>query len=183
MTEPRTDREQQIQTRPDPETTSDRQMTNRSPQATRRRSSSAPTHPLEMMRRLTEQMFGPLVPRAAEVWMPSIEVSERDGKLHVTADLPGMTKDDVRVEVRDNNLIIEGERKQEKKEDREGYFVTERTYGSFYRVVPLPDDVDPQTARATFRDGVLELTMDLPRDHRAHSRRIPIEESKSEASS
>ena len=78
-------------------------------------------------------------------------------------------------------LILEGERKEEKKEDREGYFVTERTYGRFYRVVPLPDDVDAGSARATFRNGVLELTFDLPRDHRSHSRSIPIEEGREEA--
>jgi HSP20 family protein len=134
-------------------------------------------------------MFGPVmapagrgVARSIEEWTPMIEIFERDGKLHVTADLPGMSRDDVRIEVRDNNLVIEGERKQEKKEDREGYFLTERSYGKFYRVIPLPDDVNPDSARATFRDGVLELTMDLPRNHPSHSRTIPIEEKSERAS-
>jgi HSP20 family protein len=109
--------------------------------------------------------------------LPQIEINERDGKLIVTADLPGMKKDDVRVEVVDNNLIIEGERRQERKEDREGYFVTERTYGKFYRAIPLPEGVNPENAKATFHDGVLELTLDTPKK-KTSARAIPIEESR-----
>jgi HSP20 family protein len=187
MAEPRTDREQSTDTRQrqQQQAPSGRQMTpaRNEQTALRRRSNFEAANPFELMRRMTEQMFGGLMPpgvrslaRAAEEWAPSIEVFEKDGKLHVTADLPGLSKDDVRVEVRDNNLVIEGERKQEKKEDREGYFLTERTYGKFLRVVPLPDDVDPDTAKASFRNGVLELTMDLPRNHPSHSKSIPIEE-------
>jgi len=186
MPEARTDREQKTDAKHDQQTQpSSKQVATREQQSQqlRRRSTGEVANPFDMVRRITEQMFGPLgasalhgLTRASEVWAPSIEVFERDGKLHVTADLPGMSKDDVRVELRDNSLIIDGERKQEKKEDREGYFVTERTYGNFYRVIPLPDDVNPDTARATFRDGVLDLTMDLPRDHRSHSKSIPIEQ-------
>lgn len=175
MAEPRTDREQPIETKPP---ASNRQMTTTREQGSQQlRRRSAVDSPFDLMRRLTEQMFGVgALPRAAEVWSPHIEVFERDGKLNVTADLPGMSKDDVRVELRDNNLVLEGERKEEKREDREGYFVTERSYGSFYRVIPLPDEVDAGSARATFRNGVLELTFDLPRNHPSHSRSIPIEE-------
>lgn len=180
MAEPRTDREQSIETK---QSSSSRQMTTTRDQGSQQqlRRRSAVDSPFDLMRRLTEQMFGVSgLPRAAEVWSPSIEVFERDGKLKVTADLPGMSRDDVHVELRDNNLVLEGERKEEKKEDREGYFVTERTYGRFYRVIPLPDDVDAASARATFRDGVLELTFDLPRNHRSHSRSIPIEDGRDE---
>lgn len=184
MAEPRTDREQPVETKP---SASNRQMTTTRDQRAQQGSAqlrrrSAVDHPFDLLRRFTEQTFGvSMLPRAAEVWSPNVEVSERDGKLIVTADLPGMSRDDVRVELRDNNLVLEGERREEKKEDREGYFVTERTYGSFYRVIPLPDDVDAGSARATFRNGVLELTFDLPRDHRSHSRSIPIEEGREEA--
>jgi HSP20 family protein len=184
MAEPRADREQPIETKQNQQTSSNRQVTSTRDQGSQqlRRRSGIDT-PFDLMRRLTEQMFGVGgLTRAAEVWTPNVEVYERDGKLHVTADLPGMSKDNVRVELRDNNLILEGERKEEKKEDREGYFVTERTYGKFYRVIPLPDDVDPDSARASFRDGVLDLTVDLPRNHQAHSKNIPIEEARGQTS-
>jgi HSP20 family protein len=183
MAEPRTDREQRIETK---QSSGNRQMTTTPDQGAQQgsqqlRRRSAADNPFDLLRRLTEQMFGVgMLPRAPEVWSPNIQVFERDGKLKVTADLPGMSRDDVRVELRDNNLVLEGERKEERKEDREGYFVSERSYGSFHRVIPLPDDVDAGSARATFRDGVLELTFDLPRNHQSHSRSIPIEEGREE---
>jgi HSP20 family protein len=140
------------------------------------------SNPFELMRRITEQVFGPLVPTtlrrvSEDIWTPQIEVFERDGKLIVRADLPGMNKDDVRVELRDDTLILEGERKEERKEDREGLFVTERTYGRFFRAIPLPEGVDPDKVRATFNDGVLELSMDMPNQEQ-RGRSIPIEESR-----
>jgi HSP20 family protein len=121
----------------------------------------------------------PLSNRIGEqTWSPQIEVIERDGKLLVRADLPGMKKDDVHVEAVDNTLIIQGERREERKEDREGYFVSERSYGSFYRAIPLPEGTNADNARASFRDGVLELTLDLPKSQQSKSRSIPIEEAK-----
>src|SRR5215470_759705 len=107
---------------------------------------AAPPSPLALMRRFTERMdrlfedFRLGVPRLGlplegrEVgWMPSVEVVERGGRLVVRADLPGLTKDDVKVEVRDDALCIQGERRQERKEKRQGIYRSERTYGSFYR--------------------------------------------------
>lgn len=177
MAEARTDREQQAQTK--------REVSTQQKMLPATRSAfDYPANPFDIMRRLTEQMFGPLAPRSftrEEIWAPQIEVTERDGKLVVTADLPGMKKDDVRVEVLDNNLIIEGERRQERKEDREGYFVTERSYGKFYRAIPLPEGVNPENAKATFRDGVLELTLDAPKK-KSSARTIPIEESREKSS-
>jgi HSP20 family protein len=189
MAETRSDREQKQNSKED--TASQRLITQgREGQMRRRSSSDYATNPFEMMRRLTEQMFGPLVTpglrglvhAADDLWIPSVEVLERDGKLVVRADLPGMSKDDVRVEVRDDNLIIEGERKKEMKEDREGYFVTERTYGKFYRAIPLPEGVNADSARATFRDGVLELTIDAPKNN-SRTKTIPIDESRQSDSS
>src|SRR4029078_12533886 len=71
-------------------------------------------------------------------WSPRIEILERDGRYLIRADLPGMTQADVRVEATDEMLTIQGERKQEKEEKREGYYYGERAYGSFYRAIPLP---------------------------------------------
>ena len=134
-----------------------------------------PANPFDVMRRITEQMFGPMTSSSDEMWSPRIEVSQRDGKFVVRAELPGMNKDDVRAEVRDDTLILEGERRQELKEDREGYFLTERSYGRFYRAIPLPPGVKADGAHATFKDGVLELTMDAPKEQQ-NGKSIPIEE-------
>ena len=118
----------------------------------------------------------PEIPREQEEadWMPSVEVSERGGKLVVRADLPGLTRDDVKVELREDALCVRGERRQEREEKRHGVYRSERTYGSFYREIPLPEGTDPEQAKATFRNGVLEVTMPAP-PRPAKGRRIPIE--------
>ena len=95
------------------------------------------------------------------LWSPQIELFEDGGKLHLRADLPGMSKDDVHCELRDNALILEGERKQEQSDERGGW--SERSYGRFFRQIPLPENVNPDTAKASFKDGVLEITLDAPK--------------------
>lgn len=95
----------------------------------------------------------------ATEWSPRIDVVERDGKFVVHADLPGMAKEDVKVEVADGVLTIEGERKWDKKEERDRYAYSECRYGSFYRCIPLPEGADTLKATAEFRKGVLEVTM------------------------
>jgi len=111
-------------------------------------------------------------------WAPRIDVHERDGKFIVHADLPGMNKDEVKVELFDDMLTIEGERKQEKNEEREGYSYSECSYGSFYRSVPLPEGVDTSRATADFRKGVLEVTMPVTSTAKPKARQIEIKESK-----
>jgi len=102
-------------------------------------------------------------------WSPEIEVFEGDGNIIVRADLPGMTKDNVRVDITDTALTIEGERRDEREERREGFYRSERSYGSFHRTIPLPEGVDGDNAKAEFRDGVLEIT--IPAPERAQRRR------------
>ena len=115
--------------------------------------------------------FGP------SIWSPQVEIFERGGQLVIRADLPGLTKDDVKVEVTDDLITISGERRQEQEENREGYYRSERSYGSFYREIPLPEGVNADNARATFRDGVLEVTMPAPeRAEQGRSRRLEIKE-------
>lgn len=106
-------------------------------------------------------------------WSPQIDVARRGNDLVVCADLPGMKKEDIRVEVREDHLILEGERRQEQEEGREGYFRSERSWGRFYRAIPLPDGVNPEQAQASFKDGVLEIKMPLPQQQE-RSRRIEI---------
>jgi HSP20 family protein len=146
--------------------------------------------PFSLMRRLTEEMGqlfegfgagqelqsgGTGGALSQTMWTPQVEIFERDGQLIVRADLPGVSKDDVRVEVTDDALIIEGERQEEREENREGFYRTERIYGHFYRLIPLPEGVDAENARATFNDGVLEVAMPAPQQEQ-RSRQLEIQE-------
>jgi len=90
-------------------------------------------------------------------------VLRNDGQLMVRADLPGLKKEDVKVELTNDMLTISGERKEENEEKREGFYRSERSYGSFCRQIPLPDGVKTETANATFSNGVLEITMPAPK--------------------
>ena len=97
-----------------------------------------------------------------EMWAPEIDVFQKNNELTIRADLPGMTRDEVSVEIGDDAVTIQGERKRESEQEREGYYRSERSYGSFSRVVPLPEGAIAEQAKATFRDGVLEITMPAP---------------------
>lgn len=108
------------------------------------------------------------------LWSPQLEVFERDGKLVVRADLPGLNKNDVKVDINDNGLTIHGERRQEHEENRAGYRHSERSYGSFYRTIPLPEGVDAEQAQANFRNGVLEITMPAPQREERRGRQIEV---------
>jgi HSP20 family protein len=111
---------------------------------------------------------------ASNAWAPQVEVMERDNQLVVRADLPGMSKDDVKVDLDDDSLVIRGERKSEREEDEEGYYRSERSYGSFYRRIPLASGVKAEEANADFRNGVLEITMPAPKRTEAKRRQIDI---------
>ena len=113
-------------------------------------------------------------------WVPKIEVAERKGELSVRADLPGLKKDDVKVELTDEALILSGERKAEKEDKREGYYRSERSYGSFYRYIPLPPGAKTDNATAEFHDGVLEVKIQVPKSE-PRSRRLEINEGKAVA--
>ena len=111
---------------------------------------------------------------AQGIWSPQVEMFERGQNVVVRADLPGLTKSDINVEVADNGITIEGERKNENEEKREGYYRSERTYGKFYRRVPLPHGVKAEDAEATFSNGVLEITMPAAKSEQKKSRKLQI---------
>jgi HSP20 family protein len=119
--------------------------------------------------------FGRLADLEGSMWLPQVETFEREGKLFIRADLPGLTKDDISVDITDDAIKIRGERRQENEENKEGYYRSERSYGSFYREIPLPSGVNSEEANATFHNGVLEITMLAPA-RQAGSRRIAIGE-------
>jgi HSP20 family protein len=106
------------------------------------------------------------------LWSPHIEMFEQDGKLIVQADLPGLRKEDVHAQIEDDAVILSGERQQETKKNESGTYLSERAYGSFYRVIPLPEGVDASTATATFRDGVLHIEMAAAKRQRGRTLEI-----------
>lgn len=107
-------------------------------------------------------------------WAPAIDVFQRGSELVVRADVPGISKDDIEVEVNDDSVVIRGERRYEKDEEREGVYRSERSYGTFARVVPLPDGTITDSAKANFKDGVLEVVMEAPGREVKRGRRIEI---------
>lgn len=109
-------------------------------------------------------------------WAPQVEVLERDGQIVVRADLPGLTKDDISVDLSDSAITIDGQRKQEHEEHKDGYYRSERSYGHFSRRIPLPAGVNVDTAQAQFRNGVLEITMAAPEAREHQTRKLEIED-------
>lgn len=106
---------------------------------------------------------------------PRIDVHEADHAVEIEAELPGVEEKDLDVQVSDNLLTIRGEKKFERKDEKEGqYKVMERSYGSFSRSMTLPFSVDPSAVEATFRNGVLKLTLPKPAEARSEARRITI---------
>ncbi len=93
------------------------------------------------------------------VLSPKVDVAESNDSVQVTAELPGMKEEDIEVTVSDGNLVLRGEKKQEQETKEKNFHRVERSYGSFYRTIPLPADVDQARADATFKDGVLKVVL------------------------
>jgi HSP20 family protein len=109
------------------------------------------------------------------MWSPQVEMYERDNQLVICADLPGLKKEDIQLEINDNALVIHGERRHEFEDTQEGYRRSERSYGSFYRTIPLPEGMDTEQAKANFQDGVLKIMLPLPQEQKQRSRRIEVQ--------
>lgn len=108
------------------------------------------------------------------LWSPQIETFRRGDKIVVRADLPGVKKEDVNVNVENDVLTISGERSAESEDQGDGWYRTERNYGSFYRALPLPEGVNAEQCDATFKDGVLEVSLPAPSEENRGGRRIAI---------
>ena len=119
-------------------------------------------------------------PQGTSMWAPHLDVAERDGKLLISADLPGVKKEDVKVEINQDSVTIQGQRHQETTSSDRGYYQSERSYGSFYRTIPLPEGADTESASATFRDGVLQIEIQAP-SQQARGRTLEIKDAGSAA--
>jgi HSP20 family protein len=106
------------------------------------------------------------------VWSPVVDIYETDTSVILKAELPGMTKDDIAIEINENNLVLKGERKFQKDIKEESYHRIERSYGAFSRSFTLPDTVDRDKVSASFKEGILEIT--IPKIEGAKPKQIEI---------
>jgi HSP20 family protein len=110
--------------------------------------------------------------RRRDAWTPPVDMYEGDEAFTLKAELPGFSKDDVQVEIKDNRLTLKGERKRETDVKEAQHHRVERVYGAFQRSIKLPAVVDAEKAEAVFKDGVLKLT--LPKAEKAKPKQISI---------
>jgi len=116
----------------------------------------------------------PLQPLSRGLWAPQVELFERGSNLVVRAELPGLSREDVDVEVDDDALVIRGERHNDVEDEHDGYYRSERSYGSFFRAIPLPEGVDASSCNASFKDGVLEVTLPKPTPQVSKAKKINV---------
>ncbi|MFQ5846876.1 MAG: Hsp20/alpha crystallin family protein [Candidatus Methylomirabilales bacterium] len=109
----------------------------------------------------------------AGTWAPAVDIYETADSVVLKAELPGLTKDDIDMQVRDNILTLKGERRLEKEVKEENYLRVERAYGNFQRAFTIPAAVQADKIRAVFKDGILEVN--IPKAEEAKPKQIKIE--------
>jgi HSP20 family protein len=129
--------------------------------------------PFHAFRLLEEALPRVTQPDAARPWAPAVDILETENELVLKADLPEVKQDQIDIRVEDGTLTLKGERKFEATKDEKGYHRIERSYGAFSRSFSLPDSVNPEGVKATFKDGVLTVT--LPKKEVAKPRQIKVE--------
>jgi len=128
----------------------------------------------EWERRFDDLLARPLwrMPFEERGWMPAVDVFEKNDRFIVKAELPGMKEGDIDVSIVGDTLSIKGEKKTETEVKNEDYYRCERSYGSFYRSIPIPSNVDANKIEAGFEDGVLEVT--LPKSAKVKPKKIAV---------
>jgi HSP20 family protein len=135
--------------------------------------------PFRAFRREFDRLFEDFLPALQEeeepaaMWMPRLDLTETDDAFVARMDLPGLKHEDIQVDVENNRLTIRGERKVEKREEKEDVVRMERNYGTFFRALTLPDNVLADQIAATFEDGV--LTLQIPKAEESKPRRIEVQ--------
>ena len=107
-------------------------------------------------------------------WVPAMDLAETDDHFVLRADLPGLSEQDVSIELEDNVLTVSGERKTEHEERQEGYVRVERAFGTFRRSLTLPEGVDPDAVEASFDNGVLEVRIPKPEERKPRKVAISV---------
>ena len=110
-------------------------------------------------------------------WMPAVDVEQTDDSIVLKMDLPGMGREDISIEAKNQTLTISGERREEREEEHEGYYTRERVFGRFTRTFMLPEGVSPDDIEASFRDGVLTVRLPRPREEQPKPIEIKAEDS------
>jgi HSP20 family protein len=107
-------------------------------------------------------------------FMPSVDVKESEKEFIIKAELPGVDEKEIEVTVTDDAVTINGEKKEEKEDKGKNYYYMERSYGSFHRVIPLAGEADPGKAEASFKNGVLNITIPKSQTAKAKGTKVPI---------
>lgn len=107
---------------------------------------------------------------------PEIDVHQEGDRLIILADVPGLNREDVHVEVQDQRIVISGERQTQNERREGGFYHSERSFGSFSRAIPLPENANVESASASFENGVLRIEIEAPDQQRSRGRRIEIRE-------
>ncbi len=125
--------------------------------------------------RLFDSFFGrtPAMVEREMMWYPAINLEETEDKFIVKAELPGMSKEDIKVQVTEDGILISGERKFEKEEKGKTYHRVEMAYGKFQRAIAFPAPVEPDKAKASYKDGI--LVIEVPKSEKAKPKEIEIE--------
>lgn len=116
-----------------------------------------------------------LLDRRLRSFMPEVDVTESDKEFRVTAELPGINEKDLEVTFADGSLMIKGEKRKEHEEEKGDYYHSERQFGVFERTIPLPSEVTPDEAKASFKNGVLKITLPKTEEARSKRKTIPIQ--------
>lgn len=114
-------------------------------------------------------------PLAQTEWLrPTLDIAASDGEYTISVELPGVDEKDVQLELLDDTLVIKGEKKHEKEEKEKNYYRMERSYGSFQRVLSLPEDAEQENIGATFKRGILKITVPRKAKVSTKSKQITI---------
>ncbi|NIP28100.1 MAG: Hsp20/alpha crystallin family protein [Phycisphaerae bacterium] len=146
------------------------------------RSEEREESPLYPLRRRVNRLFDefvdefglrPFTERGVEFY-PSVDITENEREIKVSAELPGLSEDDIDVSLTHNLLTIRGEKKAERKDEGENYYRLERSYGAFQRSIPLPVEVEADKVEATFKNGVLTITLPKSAEAQQRTKKITV---------
>lgn len=138
--------------------------------------------PVSNLRREMDRIFNELIPFSWRLedtetnvgrWTPTVDMMETDNEYTIEVDLPGMSKKDIEINCHDNVLTVEGERKYEDREEAKGYLRSERYFGGFKRSIMLPASIVDDKIKATFKDGVLRIS--VPKAEKSKSKKVTID--------